>query len=125
MHRFLPGGVFEHLAYPGVPRGEGLAVIQRLGRDLPGMIDAHETCRMTPGRRIGRRLRNAGGGEGAGRDIGRHHGPQGLVDPADQAVREVEYSRCPGHVHILYEVPGTAPKPRLSRASGPLQCLGP
>ena len=46
MVKLLIGGVLHLLADIRISRDRGMALVQALGRDLPGMIDTHQTCRM-------------------------------------------------------------------------------
>jgi hypothetical protein len=58
----LPRGLLHGLALTRRARGHRLAVIERLGRHLARVIDAHEACGVTPLRFAERRVRHISGG---------------------------------------------------------------
>ncbi len=77
---FLQRRPFQLAAGPGVPGGEGLPLVEGLGGDLPGMVDAHEPRSPFP---------LAGGEAGFGEPLGRVRTPgdrRGAEDRADPPV---------------------------------------
>jgi hypothetical protein len=92
-----------------------LPLVQRLGRDLTGMIHPHQGSGVSPLGRLVNGLGNPFGGVGPAGRIAAEQGPQGLVDRADQAVDRgvVAGGRDSGHgrqyrstfIYVPREVP--------------------
>jgi len=87
---FFASGPQQHVANLWSPCEDRLAVIQGLGGDFAGVVDAHEAGRLAPFRCRKRdlvRARDAGGpGDGPRRRRGRKHGPEGAVHADEQVV---------------------------------------
>jgi len=65
---------------------QGLAVVEGLRGDLPGVVDPHEPGRMAAGRRIVHGLGGRPGRIVPGRHIGGRDGPEGPVEFPDQDI---------------------------------------
>ena len=123
--RLVPGRGQQPGADRRVAGRQRLPVVERLGRDLAGVVHPHQPGRVAPGRRVGHRFRGGPGRVRAGRRIGGGNGAQRTVQFPDQGVGERRgtvggaHRRILGVAGIICMCAGVAAGPgRASRRAG-------
>ena len=103
-----------------VPGGQGLAVVQGLGRDFARVVYAHQACRMAPGGLLIDGFGRVSGRIGPGGHVRGGYRAQSPVDFPDQAVGEAEAAGGRVRACTYYMCrPGLAGRERAGREKGP------